>query len=105
MHNLQCGYPLCEQSSIAAADAEDDNLPTMLTINGDTDLTKVHEHLQKPKIKRALVAMEIFQSPFDFENWQRQEPREIFEVTPKAIAIGERVHHRIFVTYNGGVIE
>jgi hypothetical protein len=83
----------------------DYNPPTVLTIDETTDLNKVSQMLEKPKVRRSLVAMKIFKSTDEFVNWQSEEPREIFEITPQAIAIGERISYTIFVTYNGGMIE
>ena len=83
----------------------DFNPPTVLTIDETTDLNKVSQMLEKPKVRRNLIAMKVFHTTDEFVNWQCEEPREIFEVTPKAMAIGERISYRIFVTYNGGVIE
>lgn len=82
----------------------DHNPPTVLTIDETTDLNEVSKMLEQPKLRRNLIAMKVFNSTDEFVNWQAEEPREIFEITPQAIAIGERISYRIFVTYNGGII-
>lgn len=96
--------------------------PTVITVDENTDFSKIHKMalpVDSPKIRRSLVGMMIFKTPEEFENWQREEPREIFEVTPKAIqndintledlieqAQNENmIVYRIFVTYNAGIIE
>lgn len=57
--------------------------------------------------RRLLIAIKRFLTEDDFMDWQREEPREIYEVTPKAV-IDPRsgsIRSVIFVTYNGGVIQ
>ena len=57
--------------------------------------------------RRILIALKRFLTEDDFMEWQREEPREIYEVSPKAM-IDPRsgsIRSVIFVTYNGGVIE
>jgi hypothetical protein len=83
--------------------------PTVITVDENTDFSKIHEEAlpaEPPKIRRSLIGMLVFHCPEDFETWQRDAPREIFEVTPKAIhQTGNSIAYRIFVTYNAGVIE
>lgn len=82
--------------------------PTVITVDENTDFSKIHEFAlpaDSTKIRRSLVGMKVFLCPEDFEAWQRQAPREIFEVTPKTCVIDDTVRIRIFVTYNAGIIE
>lgn len=83
--------------------------PTVITVDENTDFSKIHEQAlpaESPKVRRSLVGMMVFHTPEDFEAWQRQAPREIFEVTPK-FCVTDRLDKfvRIFVTYNAGIIE
>ena len=60
-------------------------------------------------VRRALVGMKVFDTAEQFEQWQRDAPREIYEVTPKAVIVPNNgwpstVTHVIFVTYNAGII-
>lgn len=87
--------------------------PTVITVDENTDFSKIHEKAlpaEAPKIRRSLIGMKVFHTTGDFEHWQRQEPREIFEVTPKICAprtngSSDAILTRIFVTYNAGIIE
>ncbi len=83
--------------------------PTVITIDENTDFNKIHEKIlpvtSPKKIRRHLVGMEVFRTEKEFENWQREEPREILEVTPKALLKEGYIVYRIFVTYNAGIIE
>jgi hypothetical protein len=84
--------------------------PTVLVIDENTDLNNVSKMLEKPKVRRELLGMKIFHCPEDFEAWQREEPRQIFEVIPKACAVQssssyQSIQVRIFVTFNAGIIE
>lgn len=86
--------------------------PTVITIDENTDMSKMHESAiildeNSPKIRRVLIGMKIFGGELDFQEWQKQEPREIFEITPTAVL---RDGHSspipvIFVTYAAGFIE
>jgi len=83
--------------------------PTVITVDENTDFSKIHEQAQplngnSPKVRRSLIGMKIFKTPKEFEDWQCEEPREIFEVTPKSIGFDLR-DNKIFVTYNAGIIE
>jgi len=82
--------------------------PTVIVVDENTDFAKIHEQAipsDSPKIRRSLVGMKVFRTTEEFETWQREEPREIFEVTPKAIYNETNIAYRIFVTYNAGIIE
>jgi len=76
--------------------------PTVITIDENTDITQIGASLSKQKIRRQLVGMEVFCSTDEFINWQMEEPREIYEITPQAVH-GNYI--KIFVTYNAGVID
>ena len=60
-----------------------------------------HNVSEKSTIKRNLIGMMVFKTAQDFEDWQYEAPREIFEVTP---TFSEN-NIRIFVTYNAGIID
>lgn len=60
-----------------------------------------HNFSEKSTIKRNLIGMMVFKTAQDFEDWQYEAPREIFEVTP---TFSEN-NIRIFVTYNAGIID
>ena len=50
---------------------------------------------------RTLVGYLTFESTVAFEQWQKDTPREIFEITP---LIGQRNEIIVVVTYNKGII-
>lgn len=77
--------------------------PTQIIIDEHTDMTKMHE---KVGIARTLIAMMIFDTPKEFMDWQREAPREIYEITTK-LGIGSMSNPiiKIIVTYNGGIIQ
>lgn len=60
---------------------------------------------EKPVIRRAGIGIKIFLGEADFLEWQKEEPREIFEITPLMTvdAFGAPII-RMAVTYNLGVI-
>ena len=69
------------------------------------DLFPEPTQIQVPR--RLLIAIKRFLTEDDFMDWQKEDPREIYEVTPKAV-IDPRsgsIRSVIFVTYNGGVIQ
>lgn len=83
--------------------------PTVITIDEKTDLSKMHEKAQlmgePTKIRRAAIGIKMFMSELEFLEWQKQEPREIFEITPSALLYLEAIKQIIFVTYAAGIIE
>ena len=83
--------------------------PTVIVVDENTNFDKIHEMAlpaSLPKIRRSLVGMKVFRTTDEFENWQKEEPREIFEITPTTIKQDQGgVIYRIFVTYNAGIIE
>ena len=87
--------------------------PTVITIDENTDMSKIHElatdvtdPIQK-KIRRSAVGIVTFKNQEEFLEWQQEEPREIFEITPTVNGLTSEGENRIviFVTYNLGVIE
>jgi hypothetical protein len=83
--------------------------PTQIMIDEHTDMANVSslaffpEQKQiKQGVRRNLIGLKEFASESEFMNWQCEEPREIFEITP--LAVNASVS-KIFVTYNAGVIE
>jgi hypothetical protein len=79
--------------------------PTVIIVDDDTDFSRMHEKVIVGQPKRSLIGLRTFACEEDFIKWQKEAPREIFEITPKALAIGERISTRIFVTYNAGVTD
>ena len=80
--------------------------PTVIMIDEDTDMSQMHakaDIVGQPT--RHLIGLKTFHCEEDFLKWQKEAPREIFEITPKVVAVGERFSTRIFVTYNAGVTD
>jgi hypothetical protein len=86
--------------------------PTVITVDENTDFSKIHEKAvpldgSSKKVRRVMIGIKMFNGELDFQTWQKEEPREIFEITPTIV-------HRegnlspipvIFVTYAAGIIE
>lgn len=81
--------------------------PTTIVIDEKTDLSQVGKTVTiVGQPKRHLIGLVTFSCEKDFLEWQKKAPREIFEITPKAlIKNGNEVITRIFVTYNAGVTD
>lgn len=81
--------------------------PTVITIDENTDLSKIADMAQDfgaPKVRRVAIGIKMFLNEGDFLAWQKEEPREVFEITPTAVTDG-RIKMVIFVTYANGIIE
>lgn len=99
-------------STFASLDLNAANMfpePTQIVIDENTDMSKIHEKaevLGGAKLSRGLVALEIFKTPYDFMNWQREAPREIYEIIPTmCVGTDNEPEYAIFVTHNGGIIQ
>ena len=71
--------------------------PTQIVIDENTDMSKVGE---KFGVRRGLIGIKVFDYPTEFEAWQREEPREIYEITP----VYGGVSIKFVVTYAAGTI-
>jgi hypothetical protein len=83
--------------------------PTQIVIGDGVDPEQaISESTNKilgvQRIKRNLIGLKIFENEAEFISWQKQEPREIFEITPKIAVVGNFIYTRIFVSYNAGII-
>lgn len=87
--------------------------PTVITVDENTDFTKMHERVieaSSNKVRRVMIGIKVFSGEMcedDFQKWQKEEPREIFEITPTAVLRDGHITPIpvVFVTYSAGVIE
>jgi len=80
--------------------------PTVITIDENTDMSRIHETASVVgQPTRHLIGIKTFRREEEFITWQKEAPREIFEITPKVVAIGSLTTTHIFVTYNAGVTD
>ena len=76
--------------------------PDQITIGESTFIPATF----KPCSRHA-IGIKIFRDEAEFIEWQAQEPREIFEITPTITSSNDlrQVHVRIFVTYKAGILK
>src|ERR1017187_6038200 len=86
--------------------------PSVIVIDEQTDLTAAVQLGAEAsvgissKIRRSAIGFKVFKGELDFLEWQKEEPREIFEITPMMCSgANNDIHVRIAVTYNMGVID
>jgi hypothetical protein len=88
--------------------------PTQIVIDENTDMSQISSIAFNPdqvtqstiSLRRNMIGMMRFTCVEEFEGWQREAPREIFEITPKAVYDPRTftIKTIIFVTYNAGII-
>lgn len=86
--------------------------PTQIIIDDQTDFSKMYDQarpLEEPSSKRGVrrvaVGIKHFTGEAEFIAWQKEAPREIFEITPTSITVNGEILNVIHVTYSWGIIE